>query len=269
MTHRIERIGNAELHLARCEDVIGDVRADLVLTDPPYGISLKTYNPSRVVRPYTKKGDIQRVASAIDHRFTRIVGDESAFDPECLLGFANLVLWGANHYAHLLPPSPCWFSWDKKCERAADSTIGDCELAWVRGLPFVTVRAFRHMWAGFQRDSQVGDKRLHPAEKPVALMSWCLSFFPNARTVFDPYAGSGPVAVACIRAGRNYIGVECDPFHYETALRRIEQAYRQPDLFVALPSSLAQPLPDLFPNAPTPEKTPRSQAAESPEAEVR
>ena len=66
-------------------------------------------------------------------------------------------------------------------------------------------------------------------------MQWCLSFFPDARRILDPYMGSAPVGVACAREGLEYVGVECDPVHYETALRRIEDAYRQADLFIAAP----------------------------------
>lgn len=231
---RVEQIGNATLYLGDCREILPTLGpVDLLIADPPYGVSLQAYKPSRVVRPYTKAGDIQRRAEANDHRFANIVGDDVPFDPAPLLFFPKVVLWGANHYASRLPDSACWLSWDKKCGKAADSAIGDCELAWTKGLPFVTVRAFRHMWAGFQRDSQVGDKRLHPTEKPIALMEWCLSFFPRALTVLDPYMGSGTTGVACTKLGRQFIGIEIEPRYFDIACRRIEQAQRQADLFIA------------------------------------
>lgn len=216
-------------------DVAGFHHDWLVLTDPPYGIGLVTEKPSRRVRPYTKAGDIPRRAITSGHDFQSIIGDDQPFEPELLLKWHNAIIWGANHFANKLPSSACWFVWDKKAGKAAASTRGDCELAWTRGLSFVTVRLFSHMWAGFQRDSEVGETRMHPAQKPVALMQWCLQFFPYARTIFDPFMGSSPVGVACIREKRDYIGIECDEIHFDTACRRIEQAHRQRDLFVDAP----------------------------------
>ena len=220
------RIGDCRLILGDCMEVDIEWRQshDLLLTDPPYGINVATANvrKSRGFRPYDSR------APAID--FQRVHGDDTPFDPSHLLGWKYAVLWGANHYADILPASPCWFAWDRKMGRASDSDITDCELAWVRGLPFKTVRMFRHMWAGFQRDSEVGERHVHPTQKPIALMSWCLSFFEN-ETVVDPYMGSGTVGIAAIRDARRYVGIECDPVHFETACRRITEAHRQADLF--------------------------------------
>ncbi len=236
MSGRVERIGGATLYLGDCRELLGEIgHVDAVVTDPPYGIGLKTRNAGRSVRPYTKAGDTARVAKTVEHRFDAIIGDDCAFDPSQLLCFQNAVIWGANNFADRLPVSHCWFSWDKKCGKAAASDIGDCELAWVRGLPFKTVRCFRHMWAGFQRDSQVGDIRLHPTEKPVALMEWCLSFFPRCSTILDPFMGSGTTGVACAKLGRRFIGIEIEPKYFDIACRRIEQAQRQSDLFIKQP----------------------------------
>jgi DNA modification methylase len=78
------------------------------------------------------------------------------------------------------------------------------------------------MWAGFQRDSQAGHIHLHPMEKPVALMKWCLGWFPNATTILDPYMGSCPTGVACVRTGRKFIGIEIEEQYFAIAVRRIE-----------------------------------------------
>lgn len=231
---RIERIGDATLYLGDCLDILPKHgRVDAVITDPPYGASTQPNNAGRSNRPYQKFGDVVRRAVTIEHEFEPIVGDDRPFDPSTILQLAkNQVLWGANFYANCLPSSACWFAWDKKCGKAADSDIGDCELAWTRGLPFKTVRAFRHMWAGFQRDSEVGDSRLHPTQKPVALMKWCLEFFPDCQTILDPFMGSGTTGVACAKLGRKFIGIEIEPRYFDIACRRIEEAYKQPDMFI-------------------------------------
>lgn len=193
-------------------------RFDLLLTDPPYGVNVKTSNATsqRGYRPYDKR------CRAVD--LPPVHGDTESFDPCDILAVAPCaVLWGANNYASQLVDSPCWLVWDRKCGRGADSDITDCELAAVLGHRFKTVRIFRHMWAGFQRDSEVGFRVLHPTQKPVALMRWCLGFFPDAQTVVDPYMGSGPVARACKDAGKRYVGIEIEERYCEIAAKRLAQ----------------------------------------------
>jgi DNA modification methylase len=72
-------------------------------------------------------------------------------------------------------------------------------------------------------------------QKPVALMEWCLGFLPNADTILDPFMGSGTTLVACAKLGRKGIGIELDPDYFDIACKRVEEAYRQPDLFVDQP----------------------------------
>jgi site-specific DNA-methyltransferase (adenine-specific) len=236
---RIETIAEGvTLYLGDCREILPTLGADdittsdVVIADPPYGINLQTKNAGRDHRPYQKAGDITRSAKTKKHDFDAIIGDDRPFDPSDLLLFPNLILWGANNYADQLPASHCWLSWDKKCGKASDSDIGDCELAWTRGIRFKTVRAFRHMWAGFQRDSEVGDIRYHPTQKPVALMRWCIDFFPASRTVLDPFMGSGSTGIAAVNMGRSFIGVEIEPKYFDIACKRIAEATRQPDMFV-------------------------------------
>ena len=96
------------------------------------------------------------------------------------------------------------------------------------------------MWAGFQRDSEVGERHLHPTQKPVELMLWCLEFFQHSNTILDPFMGSGTTGVACARLGRRFIGIEIEPKYFDIACKRIEQAYRQPDLFIERPAKPVQ-----------------------------
>jgi DNA modification methylase len=81
----------------------------------------------------------------------------------------------------------------------------------------------------------------HPTQKPIALMQWCLGFLPDARTILDPFMGSGTTGVACVKLGRRFIGIEIDPGYFDIACRRIEAAYQQPDFFVAPPAKATQP----------------------------
>lgn len=95
-----------------------------------------------------------------------------------------------------------------------------CELAWsnfVKGC-----RRFRFLWNGFMR---AGDESLyHPTQKPVDLMTWCLSlpWTPEGK-VLDPYMGSGPVLIAAKLAGRKAIGIEIEERYCEIAANRLAQ----------------------------------------------
>ena len=71
----------------------------------------------------------------------------------------------------------------------------------------------------------------HPCEKPVPLMERLAVSVPNARRVTDYFMGSGTTGVACMKLGREFVGIERDPKHFDTACRRIEAAANQGQLF--------------------------------------
>ncbi|MEI8195000.1 MAG: site-specific DNA-methyltransferase [Phycisphaerae bacterium] len=182
---------------------------DLVLTDPPYGINYDT-------NANGSKGRRRNV-------YRPVRGDDRPFDPSHLLAYPNVVLWGANYYAHRLPRSTKWLSWDKRAGKGQNCQ-SDCELAWTRGLPGVSTRAFYHYWNGAVRASERGDPRLHPTQKPIALMRWCIELFPEARTIVDPYMGVGTTLVAARQLGRAAIGIEYDDRYCRLAADRVEAA---------------------------------------------
>lgn len=81
----------------------------------------------------------------------------------------------------------------------------------------------------------------HPTEKPWRLMSEILQDFtrPN-ETILDPFMGSGTTGVACAKLGRKFIGIELEPRYFDIACKRIEDAYKQGDLFVEPPKKVKQ-----------------------------
>ncbi len=212
--------GGITIYHGDCREILPHLgRFDLLLTDPPYGIGLKTDNRARDKRPSARDAHVWRCK---EH--DPVAGDDKPFDPAHLLAVsAASILWGANNYASKLPDSPCWLAWDRKCGRTGETVQTDMELAAVLGHHRTTIRVFRHLWSGYQRDSEIGKGSLHPTQKPVALMSWCLGFFPEAKTVVDPYMGSGPVAKACKDRGLRYVGIELVEKYCEIAVKRLAQ----------------------------------------------
>lgn len=81
----------------------------------------------------------------------------------------------------------------------------------------------------------------HPHEKPLPLLRGMLAHSTNpGDTVLDPFMGSGSTGVACALMGRKFIGIELDTTYFDMACRRIEQAYRQGDLFGGVEEGLKQ-----------------------------
>jgi site-specific DNA-methyltransferase (adenine-specific)/modification methylase len=94
-------------------------------------------------------------------------------------------------------------------------------------------RMVRHLWNGMLRGNEGKTPRVHPTQKPIAVMEWCLGFLPDAHTILDPFMGSGTTIVACQKLGRAGIGIEIDPEYFAIACKRVDEAMRQKDLFIA------------------------------------
>lgn len=214
---RVEKIGCATLYLADCAEVMPNLSAfDLGLTDPPYGID------------YGRSGGFSASHGWGQWR-EKVSWDQSRPEAETLGLFRDItkaqVIWGGNYFADYLPPSMRWLVWDKG---QRDFSLADCEFAWTSEQK--AARIFN-----YPRARALQDGKQHPTQKPIALMEWCLSFFPKAKTVLDIYCGSGTTGVACVKLGRKFTGIELDPDYFDIACARIEEAYRQPDMFVEAP----------------------------------
>lgn len=214
--------GQCVIYHGDCREIIPGLgftrfKPPLVLTDPPYGIGERTNR--------REAGRSTKLARAND--FPPVYGDDGPFNPAHLLDFPRLVLFGANHYADRLPPSPSWLVWDKLAGMTGRRAVGfndngDAELAWTNlGGP---VRLISHRWMGAFRDSERTEARVHPTQKPVALMAWIIANWTEVSDlVCDPYMGSGPVLRAAKNLGRRAIGIEIEERYCEVAVKRLQQ----------------------------------------------
>jgi site-specific DNA-methyltransferase (adenine-specific) len=97
-------------------------------------------------------------------------------------------------------------------------------------------RIFSYLWKGVQQDGEKGAPRVHPTQKPVALMAWCIDqLVDTPATIVDPYCGSGTTGVAAVRLGRRFTGVEIEERYFDVACRRIGDTLKQPHMFVEKP----------------------------------
>jgi site-specific DNA-methyltransferase (adenine-specific) len=197
-----------------------DASVGAIVTDPPYGVGHAT-NYGR----FTGQGNFAKQS----RDYLPIEGDDSDFDPSPFLRYPKVILWGFNAFSDKLPKGSV-LVWCKRRDSKIGKFLSDCELAWMKG--GYGVYLFHHIWDGFDRETERG-RALHPSQKPVALMRWCIERLrlPPSATVFDPYMGSGATGVAAVQLGFNFIGVEKDAGYFAIAERRIAEAKGRAPLF--------------------------------------
>lgn len=219
---RKETIGNATLYLGDAREIVPTMRGvHALISDPPYGINLKTNFADRKCSRMTEANN-----------YAPIAGDDVEFDPSHLLSFPVVALFGANYFSPRLPKADQWFVWDKRCGMAVND-MSDAELVWVKGTSRISTRLLQHMWNGMLKDSERDQRRVHPTQKPVAVMKWIIEQITKPdQIVADPYMGSGSTGVAAVESGRQFIGCELSPDYFDIACRRIEDAQRQGDMFI-------------------------------------
>ncbi len=210
--------GAVRLILGDCREVLPTLgKVDAVVTDPPYGIG------EDGGRFRGRKGQNIRVLPKGHWDHETPDADLFRMMLDCS---ADQIIWGGNYFADKLPPSKGWLYWQK----LMGGDFADGELAWTS-----RDRALREF-----TQCPKGQGAEHPTQKPVEVMAWCLSFLPDARTILDPFMGSGSTGVAAVKRGRHFIGIERVQSYFDIAVRRIEEATKQRDLFIEAPAPAKQ-----------------------------
>lgn len=187
------------------DKLMGKVQADVLFTDPPYGIGLQ---------------DGGKLGKSKEYR--GLMNDESSETAKIVFNLASsmdikeIYFWGANHYASVLPDSSCWIVWDK--QGGKNVTYADCELCYTNIKK--PVRMFTHIWDGFRRDSEKNKKRIHPTQKPVKLFEDIWDNFETGKTVLDLFGGSGSTLIACEKTGRYCRMMELDEKYIDVIVNR-------------------------------------------------
>ena len=225
-------IGNATLYLGDCMDILQTLnKVDAVITDPPYGIG----ESSKKVASRQRKSNGNSKALADQRDYGEFFWDSKPPDGALIDAIRNMATWsalfGGNYFE--LPPTSCWLIWDKL---NGDNDFADCELAWTNWPK--AVRRLQWRWNGMIR--QGNEERYHPTQKPLEVMKWVIELCPKSETILDPFMGSGTTGVAAIQLGRKFIGIEREPKYFDIAVKRIEQAVAQGQLFEPEPMKQTQ-----------------------------
>ncbi len=238
-----ERIGDCRLILADCRDVLPTLgKVDAVVTDPPYGIGDAPIQGQR--RTGKRTGNVAEWFKPSDW--------DKELDPA----------WGA---VCDVAPLVVWFGKWRKRDAVASFMKWPlrAEIVWAKdchvGPPVPVAARDERIWVfaengvkGATFETSVWDHPViptwahkhHKNEKPVTLMTRLIAW-TGANEVCDPFMGSGTTGVACVKTGRAFIGIERDPDYFAIACRRIDEAYRQPSLFIPQPPKPTQEAFDL------------------------
>ncbi|MBU6346274.1 MAG: ParB N-terminal domain-containing protein, partial [Cyanobacteria bacterium REEB494] len=193
-------------------------KADMVFTDPPYGMNLDT--------DYTKMGDGGK-------KHDKVIADNQRFNAQPLLQMFNycneIFLWGADYYVETLnrqyPDLGSWIIWDKysDAERKGllDGRFGSSfETCWSKAKH---KREIARILVTTNYTARGDEIRIHPTQKPVALAQWFFErWAKNCINIVDLYLGSGSTLIACEKLNKVCYGMELDPKYCDIIIKRWE-----------------------------------------------
>ena len=196
------------------ERLMDGVKADMVMTDAPYGIN--------VVNDSGKVGADNLAKNGV---YAPVIGDDTTETAQQAYDILSkicdkLILWGGNYFLDFLPSSDGWLIWDKRGESGIRNTFADGEMAWCS---FHTpVRIYHQLWNGMIREGE-HEKRVHPTQKPIKMLSEILQDFSKENEiVLDVFGGSGSTLIACEQLNRKCFMCELDEHYCDVIISRWE-----------------------------------------------
>ena len=206
------------------------VKADMVFTDPPYGMNLDTdFSGMQNHLDFAKEkgftGGKKYEQGKVDEFHPEMIDAVFTIDAD------EMFLWGADYFAELLPNKNdgSWIVWDKRAngndnvseDYSSDKMYGSCfELCWSKKKHKRDIA--RVKWAGvFGTEQEFDHKRYHPTQKPIKLAGWFLDrYSKEGQTVVNLFGGSGSTLIACEQLNRKCYMAELDPHYCDVILQR-------------------------------------------------
>ena len=186
-------------------------KADMVFTDPPYGIDI-----------VANDGTVGGGNVAKPGKYSKVIADDTTETAKksykILKNYSDrLIIWGGNYFVDFLDFSDGWIIWDKRGDMAS-SDFADGEMAWCS---FHTpVRIYKQVWAGMIREGE-RENRVHPTQKPVKMLGDILrNFTKKDESVLDVFGGSGSTLIACEQLDRTCYMMELDPKYCDVIRKR-------------------------------------------------
>lgn len=228
MSVRVERIGDAELYLGDCREILPTLgRVDAVVTDPPYGVNLGD-QPDR-------RGD------------HILVKDHYASYDDSPENFAEVVVPAISSALSIASRGLVFVSAKTAWLLPSPDGLGGVYLPSAQGrfiwgfrslAPCLLYGSAPNLQRGCRataiQSTDTAEKNGHPCPKPLSWMKWAVSLASDIdETILDPFMGSGTTGVAAVKMGRKFIGIEIEPAYFAIAYRQIEAATRQPDMFIS------------------------------------
>ena len=204
--------------------LMNNEKADMVFTDPPYGMFLDADYSSM---------EIKFKGSSGGNKYNQVIGDNDDFKPELIETVFNnfnyceeIFVWGADYYSELLPDKNdgSWIVWDKRGDVSADKMFGSTfELCWSKARHKRDIARIK--WAGiFGMEKEHDKKRVHPTQKPSLLIEWFFEKWGKGLSkVVDVYGGSGSTLIACEKTNRKCFMMELDPHYIDVIIARWEK----------------------------------------------
>lgn len=203
------------------EKLMNGVKADMVFTDPPYGMNLDT--------DYSKMTGNGRKGKT----YSKVIGDNEDFKENLIktvfdnFNYCNeIFLWGVDYYFDLIPrfKEGNLIVWDKTLQTNGDAGYNsEFELLWTKNQHKKEVIHF-NWFRYFGLSKQDIKTREHPTQKPLQVITPFIEKYSNDNNIIvDLFGGSGSTLIACEQLNRKCYMMELDPHYVDVIIKRWEQ----------------------------------------------
>ena len=211
------------------ERLMNGEKADMVLSDPPYGMKLDT-DYSSCVGSMKSIGGKNKTRG---NKYEKVIEDNEDFTPELITTFfenfgycKEVFLFGADYFAEIIPNKNdgSWLVWDKRKESQADAIGSEFELIWSKNRH--KRRMLRFDWFGFLSSVNPTEarNRVHPTQKPTSLLENIINQWgEKAQIIVDLYGSSGSTLIACEQLSRKCYMMELSEHYCDVIIARWEK----------------------------------------------